>query len=107
MEKDAELFLTMYGSQACRPLITLTPSSVAPNGMFLFISPSLPPSISICCSAPGRAKHFLYTTASLYQQEGRQGLEIKYQQWKSRERATTAESSGHNNKETREDQILV
>lgn len=53
MEKDGELFLPMYGSQACRPLIPLTP-----NGMFLFISPSLPPSISICHPPPCRAWSF-------------------------------------------------
>jgi len=66
MEKDVELFLLMYGSQACRPLITLTPSSVTPNGMFLFISLSLPPSISICRPPPCRARPFRYTTASFH-----------------------------------------
>lgn len=64
MEKDVEgLFLLMYGSQACRPLIplTLTPSSVTPKGMFLFISLSYPSSISICHPPPCRARPFLYT----------------------------------------------
>lgn len=63
-----ELFLPMCGSQACRPLIplTLTPSSVTPNGMFLFISLSLSPSISICRPPPCRISPFLSSTASLH-----------------------------------------
>ncbi len=68
-ERDVEeLFLPMCGSQACRPLIplTLTPSSVTPNGMFLFIFLSLPPSISICRPPPCRVSPFLPSAASLH-----------------------------------------
>lgn len=55
-------------SQACRPLIplTLTPSSVTPNGVFLFISQSLPPSISICRPSPRRIHLFLSPPLPLF-----------------------------------------